>query len=201
MTLPARHLTVPAGFRAAAGTCGIKPSGRSDLALIASDAPARCAAVFTQNAFVGAPVIVGRRHAARGRVRAIVCNSGHFNVELNLDGLRKLARKVRRGVRNNVDEYLLPGNRRIYVLAEGRLVNLAAAEGHPASVMDMSFAVQALSAEYAVKNAGRLEVKVHPVPAEVDSWVARLKLKSMGIRIDTLTAEQRKYLASSEMGT
>jgi len=140
-------------------------------------------------------------HFRKMKDGAIVCNSGHFNVELNLDGLRKLARKVRRGVRNNVDEYLLPGNRRIYVLAEGRLVNLAAAEGHPASVMDMSFAVQALSAEYAVKNAGRLEVKVHPVPAEVDSWVARLKLKSMGIRIDTLTAEQRKYLASSEMGT
>jgi len=145
-------------------------------------------------------------HFRKMKDGAIVCNSGHFNVEVNLPGLGRLARKINRGVRRLVDEYVLPGGRGktgkcIYVLAEGRLVNLACAEGHPASVMDMSFAVQALSAEYAVKNAGRLEVAVHPVPAKVDSWVARLKLKSMGVKIDKLTAEQKAYLASSHMGT
>ena len=115
--------------------------------------------------------------------------------------MAKAARKINRGVRNMVDEYVLPGGKRIHVLAEGRLVNLACAEGHPASVMDMSFAIQALSAEHAVRNAGRLEVKVHPVPAEIDAWVARLKLKSMGVKIDRLTGQQKDYLASSHMGT
>jgi adenosylhomocysteinase len=132
---------------------------------------------------------------------AIVCNSGHFNVELNLDGLAKIAKKINRGVRNLVDEFVLPGDKRVYVLGEGRLVNLACAEGHPASVMDMSFAVQALSAEFVVKNAGKLAVAVHAVPPEIDAWVARLKLASMGMKIDKLTAEQKAYLASSEMGT
>jgi len=150
--------------------------------------------------------VIDARHFKKMKDGAIVCNSGHFNVELNLPALAKLARKINRGVRNLVDEYVLPGRRRgeskrICVLAEGRLVNLACAEGHPASVMDMSFAVQALSAEWAVKNAGKLGVRVHPVPDRIDSWVARLKLKAMGVKIDTLTAEQRKYLASSEMGT
>ena len=145
-------------------------------------------------------------HFRKMKDGAIVCNSGHFNVEVNLPGLGRLARKINRGGRRLVDEYVLPGGRgkagkRIHVLAEGRLVNLACAEGHPASVMDMSFAVQALSAEYAVENAGRLEVAVHPVPAKVDSWVARLKLKSMGVKIDKLTAEQKTYLGSSHMGT
>jgi len=132
---------------------------------------------------------------------AIVCNSGHFNVELNLEALRKLARKVNVGVRNNVDEYVLAGGRRIFVLGEGRLVNLACAEGHPASVMDMSFATQALTTEYAVGSAGRLDVRVHEVPRSIDDLVATLKLKSMGIRIDTLTAEQKNYLASFDQGT
>jgi adenosylhomocysteinase len=132
---------------------------------------------------------------------AIVCNSGHFNVELNLPALEKLAGKINRGVRRNVDEFVLPGGRRIFILAEGRLVNLACAEGHPASVMDMSFATQALSTEYALRNVGRLAAKVHDVPAEIDNWVARLKLKSMGIGIDALTAEQSKYLTSFDMGT
>ena len=140
-------------------------------------------------------------HFRKMKDGAIVCNSGHFNVELNLAGLAKLARKIRRGVRRGVDEFVLPGGKRIYLLAEGRLVNLACAEGHPASVMDMSFAVQALSAEYAVRNAGKLQVRVHPVPAEIDSWVARLKLKTMGVRIDGLTKQQKQYLASSHMGT
>jgi len=133
--------------------------------------------------------------------RAIVCNAGHFNVELNLPALKKIARKVNRGVRNNVDEYVLPSGRRICVLAEGRLVNLACAEGHPASVMDMSFATQALTTKYAISSAGRLSVKVHDVPVRIDTEVARLKLKSMGIRIDRLTAQQKKYLASFDMGT
>ena len=132
---------------------------------------------------------------------AIVCNSGHFNVEIDLVGLEKMAKKVRRGVRNFVDAYDLADGRTIYVLGEGRLVNLAAAEGHPASVMDMSFAVQALTTEWVVKNRGKLEVRVHDVPCEVDQYVARLKLQTMGIRIDELTPEQAKYLASSEMGT
>lgn len=132
---------------------------------------------------------------------AIVCNSGHFNVEIDLVGLEKMAKKVRRGVRNFVDAYDLADGRTIYILGEGRLVNLAAAEGHPASVMDMSFAVQALTTEWVVKNRGKLEVRVHDVPCEVDQYVARLKLQTMGIRIDELTPEQAKYLASSEMGT
>jgi len=145
--------------------------------------------------------VVDVRHFRKMKDGAIVCNSGHFNVELNLAGLAKIARKINRGVRNMVDEYVMPGGNRIYVLAEGRLVNLSCAEGHPASVMDMSFAVQALCAEYAVKSAGKLEARVNPVPAEVDEWVARLKLKSMGVKIDRLTSEQKKYLASSHMGT
>ena len=132
---------------------------------------------------------------------AIVANSGHFNVELNLTALRKLARRVRRGVRRGVDEYTLAGGKRIFLLGEGRLVNLACAEGHPASVMDMSFATQALTTEHAIKNAGRLAAAVHEVPKQIDQWVARLKLKSMGISIDKLTAEQKKYLASFHMGT
>ena len=132
---------------------------------------------------------------------AVVANSGHFNVEINIDGLKKLSKKVAKDVRHCVDAYTLKNGRRIFLLAEGRLVNLAAAEGHPASVMDMSFAVQALATEYCVKNRGRLAVKVHDVPKSIDAWVAALKLKSMGIRIDTLTAQQKKYLASWEMGT
>ena len=132
---------------------------------------------------------------------AIVCNSGHFNVELSLDDLAEIAVKVNRGVRKNIDEYILADGRSINVLAEGRLVNLAAAEGHPASVMDMSFAVQALTTEYVIKNQKKLKPKVYNVPVEIDKWVARLKLESMGVKIDTLTPEQEKYLSSWEMGT
>ena len=138
---------------------------------------------------------------------AILCNSGHFNVEINLTGLAKMAKKINRGVRELVDEYILPdgpdgkGQKRIYVLAQGRLVNLACAEGHPASVMDMSFSLQALSAEYAIKHPDRFTIGIHRVPEEVDNLVARLKLQAMGIKIDKLTAEQKKYLASSELGT
>jgi adenosylhomocysteinase len=133
--------------------------------------------------------------------RAVVANSGHFNVELDIPGLKKLSKKVNRNVRNHVDEYVLKNNRRINLLAEGRLINLAAAEGHPASVMDMSFATQALEAEYVMKKQGKLAIAVHDVPIEIEERVSKLKLKSMSIGIDKLTAEQIEYLASSGEGT
>lgn len=131
---------------------------------------------------------------------AVVANTGHFNVEIDIEGLERLS-KSKRKIREFVEEYLFPDGRRIYLLAEGRLVNLAAAEGHPAAVMDMSFANQALSAEYIFKNAEKLEKKVYPVPQEIDRQIARLKLESMGIKIDSLTEEQIKYLRSWEAGT
>lgn len=131
---------------------------------------------------------------------AIVANTGHFNVEIDIEGLEKLA-KSKRTIRDFVEEYTLKNGKRIYLLAEGRLVNLSAAEGHPAAVMDMSFANQALSAEYIYKNAKKLEKKVYSVPEEIDREIARLKLESMGIRIDTLTKEQYEYLHSWQMGT
>jgi adenosylhomocysteinase len=131
---------------------------------------------------------------------AIVCNTGHFNVEIDIASLRKMSRK-KRAMRDYVEEYTVGNKRRIYLLGEGRLINLAAAEGHPSAVMDMSFANQALCAEYMVKNARKLEKKVYSVPEKIDKEIARLKLKAMGIRIDTLTPEQKKYLKSWEMGT
>jgi len=133
--------------------------------------------------------------------RATIANSGHFNVEIDIPGLRKMSRKVNRGVRRNVDEYVINKNKSIYLLAEGRLVNLAAAEGHPASVMDMSFATQALQAEWVVKNQRKLGVRVYDVPLEIEERVCRLKLAAMGIDIDELTPEQVAYLASSGEGT
>jgi adenosylhomocysteinase len=132
---------------------------------------------------------------------AIVCNSGHFNVELDLLGLEKMAKRLDKEVRHLVDAYVLEDGRRIFVLGEGRLINLAAAEGHPASVMDMSFATQALATEYVVKNRDKLEPRVYEVPESIDEWVAKLKLESMGLTIDKLTAEQVKYLSSWNMGT
>jgi len=131
---------------------------------------------------------------------AMVSNSGHFDVELDLPGLSKSS-VDRRSIREFVEEFTLKNGRKIYLLGEGRLINLAAAEGHPASVMDMSFANQALSAEYMAKEHINMEKKVYPVPQEIDKEIARLKLKSMGIEIDTLTKEQKKYLSSWEMGT
>jgi len=131
---------------------------------------------------------------------AVVCNSGHFNVEIDIPGLKKMSKKKRR-VREFVDEYTLKNGKRINLLAEGRLINLSAAEGHPAVVMDMSFANQALAAEYLVKSGRKLQKKVYVVPERIDSEIARLKLGSMGIKIDKLTPEQKKYLASWEMGT
>jgi adenosylhomocysteinase len=144
--------------------------------------------------------VIRREHLQIMRDGAILCNAGHFNVEIDLGALRSLATK-RRSVREHVEEFTLRNGRRLYLLAEGRLVNLAAAEGHPASVMDMSFANQALSVQYAVRHAGRLENRVYPVPKKVDAEVARLKLRSMGIKIDSLTAEQQRYLRSWEAGT
>ncbi len=132
---------------------------------------------------------------------AIIANSGHFNVEIDVDGLKELAVQGPKEVRKLVDEYVLPSGAKVYLLADGRLINLAAAEGHPASVMDMSFATQALATEWAIENDGKLEVKVHNVPETIEDWVSRLKLKSMGIDIDELTDEQKEYLSSWEMGT
>ena len=132
---------------------------------------------------------------------AIVCNSGHFNVEIDLKGLAKISKKIEKNVRREVEAYHLKNGRTVFVLGEGRLINLAAAEGHPASVMDMSFAVQALTTEYVVKNHRKFKAQVYEVPEAIDNWVAELKLKSMGVTIDKLTPEQVKYLASWTMGT
>jgi adenosylhomocysteinase len=131
---------------------------------------------------------------------SILCNTGHFNVEIDIPSLRSLAVETREA-RNFVEEFTLEDGRRIYLLAEGRLVNISAAEGHPAIVMDMSFANQALSTEYAVQHAAALERRVYPVPPEIDNEIARLKLATMGIEIDRLTEEQARYLASWDEGT
>ena len=131
---------------------------------------------------------------------AIFCNSGHFNVEIAIEELKKMS-KARRQIRDFVEEYTLKNGKKVYLLGEGRLINLAAAEGHPSAVMDMSFANQALCAEYMAKNYKKLEKKVYSVPEKIDADIARLKLRSMGIRIDTLTPAQKKYLSSWEMGT
>ncbi len=144
--------------------------------------------------------VIRAEHFAKMKDGAIVANSGHFNVELDLVGLAKLAKK-RREIRDFVEEFTLADGRRVYVLGEGRLINLAAAEGHPSSVMDMSFANQALCAEYMYKNAAKLEKRVYSVPAPIDAKISQLKLASLGIKIDTLTKEQKQYLASWEMGT
>jgi adenosylhomocysteinase len=145
--------------------------------------------------------VIGKEHLRLLKDGAIICNSGHFDIEIDLKALRQMATKVEKGVRNCVDAYTLPGGKRIYLLGEGRLVNLAAAEGHPASVMDMSFATQALASEWAVKNRWKLTPQVYNVPAEVEDWVARLKLSSMGVQIDRLTKEQQTYLSSWSVGT
>ncbi|KAF0123911.1 MAG: adenosylhomocysteinase [bacterium] len=144
--------------------------------------------------------VIRTEHFLTMKDGAIVSNSGHFNVELELQGLEKISNNKRR-IRDFVDEYTLSNNHRVNILGEGRLINLASAEGHPSSVMDMSFANQALSAEYLTNNNQTFENKVYRVPAEIDQMIAKLKLESMGIEIDTLTEEQGKYLASWEMGT
>jgi len=144
--------------------------------------------------------VIRPEHAAKMKEGAMICNSGHFDVEIDIPGIKKISKSVK-NVRPFVDEYTLKTGRRIRLLGEGRLINLAAAEGHPASVMDMSFSVQALATEFAVKNRGKLAVKVHPVPEQIDAMVADLKLKSMNLKIDKLTPEQVKYLAESGEGT
>ena len=145
--------------------------------------------------------VIRVEHFEKMKDRAIVANSGHFNVEIDIPGLKSIAVDVRKQVRNFVDQYVLKNGNRINLLADGRLINLAAAEGHPASVMDMSFATQALSTEFVVKQAGKLTAKVYNVPGEIEDWVAKLKLRSMNINIDELTEEQKQYLSSWEMGT
>jgi len=150
--------------------------------------------------------VTGNLHVLRGehfsamKHGAIVCNSGHFNVELDLPALEALARK-RRTVRPGVEEFTLRNGKKVCLLGEGRLVNLALAEGHPSSVMDMSFANQALAAEYLIENHKELKKQVYPVPKNIDQEIARLKLQGIGVPIDRLTKEQKKYLASWEMGT
>ncbi len=144
--------------------------------------------------------VIDKHHMDVMKDGAIIANSGHFNVEINIPALEKMS-KEKRLVRPFVEQYVLEDNRRINLLGEGRLINLAAAEGHPASVMDMSFANQALSVEYMVKNADKLEKKVYSVPPEIDRQIARLKLNAMGVKIDQLTPEQEKYLNSWEEGT
>jgi adenosylhomocysteinase len=144
--------------------------------------------------------VIARDHFDRMKNGAILCNSGHFNVEIDLEALAKISSSHRQ-TREFVEEYSFRDGRRLNVLADGRLINLSAAEGHPASVMDMSFANQALSAEYMVKNHSQLENKVYSVPEDLDKQVARMKLESMGVKIDRLTAEQEHYLASWSEGT
>lgn len=144
--------------------------------------------------------VIREEHFEVMKDRAVVCNSGHFDVEIDIPALERMSGS-RRTVRNMVEEFRMPGGKRVYLLAEGRLVNLAAAEGHPASVMDMSFANQALMAEYALAHAGELDKKVYDVPRDIDMEIARLKLETMGITIDSLTEEQEKYLRSWTLGT
>ncbi|MCL5950016.1 MAG: adenosylhomocysteinase [Candidatus Bathyarchaeota archaeon] len=143
--------------------------------------------------------VIRKEHMQKMKDGAIMCNSGHFNVEISIPDLESLT-KAKRTMRPNMEEYSLKDGRKLYLLAEGRLVNLAAAEGHPSEVMDMSFANQALCSEYVAKTA-KLQTKVYTVPKDIDEKVAELKLKSMGIAIDELTAEQKKYLSTWEMGT
>jgi len=144
--------------------------------------------------------VIDAPHFKAMKSGAIVCNSGHFNVEINIPALEKMT-KSKRMIRAFVDEYVTRDGRKIFLLGDGRLINLASAEGHPAVVMDMSFANQALSAEYMVRNHAKLENTVYPVPRNIDENIAALKLKAMGVKIDTLTAEQKKYLTSWQEGT
>ena len=144
--------------------------------------------------------VIRREHMERMKDGAILANTGHFNVEIEISALRQLAVDAREA-REFVEEFRLGDGRRLYLLGDGRLINLAAAEGHPALVMDMSFANQALAAEFAISRAGELERKVYSVPEEIDREIARLKLETMGIGIDELSEEQARYLASWDEGT
>jgi adenosylhomocysteinase len=159
---------------------------------------ARIGEIFVTS--TGDVAVIDKAHFEVMKDGAVVANSGHFNVEINIPALEAMAVEKRR-IREFVDQYRLSDGRRISILGEGRLVNLAAAEGHPASVMDMSFANQALGAEFMVKNAKTLEPRVYSIPEVIDREIARLKLKAMNVKIDELTAAQRKYLDSWEEGT
>ncbi|MBK6766348.1 MAG: adenosylhomocysteinase [bacterium] len=145
--------------------------------------------------------VIRPEHFEKMKDGAFVCNSGHFDIELDLKGLGEMAKRVEKNVVPFVDRYTMKSGSTVNVIAEGRLVNLGAAHGHPASVMDMSFATQALTTEYAIKNAKKLSVDVHSVPKSIEDYISTLKLKTMGVKIDKLTPEQKKYLASWEMGT
>jgi adenosylhomocysteinase len=145
--------------------------------------------------------VIDTNHFRMMKDGAIVCNSGHFDVEINVKGLKEMAKEVKTQVRNFVDEYVLENGHRIFLLGEGRLINLAAAEGHPASVMDMSFSTQALASEWVIQNKGKMEAKVYDISKEIEDYVSTLKLSSMGITIDQLTEEQKKYLSSWQEGT
>ncbi len=144
--------------------------------------------------------VIAKDHFRLMKEGAIVANSGHFNVEINIPELKSLSKNIRK-IRSSVEEFTLKNGKKIYLLGEGRLINLASAEGHPASVMDMSFANQALSAEYVVKKSHKLKKRVYAVPQDIDENIALLKLRSMGIKIDKLTPKQKKYLSSWELGT
>ncbi len=144
--------------------------------------------------------VIRAEHFRAMKDGAIVCNTGHFNVEIDLEALEKMKKKKRK-IRDFVEEFTMPNGRKINILGEGRLINLASAEGHPSSVMDMSFANQALSAEYMLKNSKKLKKNVYSVPEDIDKEIARLKLNAMGVKIDKLTPEQKQYLESWEMGT
>lgn len=144
--------------------------------------------------------VIRAEHMQTMKEGAILSNSGHFNAELDIKGLEEIT-KSRRIIRDYVEEFTLKNGRNIYLLGDGRLINLAAAEGHPASVMDMSFANQALASEFVAKNYKKLHKKVYSVPQDIDQKIAELKLKAIGVKIDVLTAEQKKYLSSWEMGT
>jgi adenosylhomocysteinase len=144
--------------------------------------------------------VVTREHFSKMKDGAIVANSGHFNVEIDIPTLKSLSKKKRK-IRDFVEEYTLKNGKKIFLLGEGRLINLAAAEGHPAVVMDMSFANQALSARYLCRQGGKLEKTVHPVPSAIDEEIAKMKLKSMGVHIDKLTVEQKAYLSAWQEGT
>jgi adenosylhomocysteinase len=145
--------------------------------------------------------VLRREHFLKMKDGAMLANSGHFNVEINISQLSDMAEDIVRNVRANVDEFRLEDGRRLYLLGEGRLINLAGAEGHPPGVMDMSFAVQAMTSEYAIREKGNLSARVYPVPDSVDAWVAELKLQSMGISIDNMTDRQKEYMAGWHEGT
>jgi adenosylhomocysteinase len=144
--------------------------------------------------------VIRKEHILVMSSGAILANTGHFNVEIDVKGLEELAVR-REKMREYVDEYILKGGKKVYLLADGRLVNLAAAEGHPSEVMDMSFANQALAAEYLLKNRNKLKVNVYDVPKEIDAGIAKVKLETMGIRIDTMTREQEEYVKGWTQGT